>query len=215
MAYFNSPCTRAMLMQTDAAPMPRYIQSTYQTDYISPMVRRREKALQAMAGMPPDYLDENAGKRILPTTFKEVYQNTVSASIGDRLELQFSDDTPQWKKINRAAAAAHWLRPLDERRRFVETMKTSGIGGGGGSGGGGGGGGGEGMGDGGDGGGEYETNGCGAPVMMDGGFMPGDRDISDGGNIGGVVDGVITEIPDENFANGCACGQYVDTSLCQ
>lgn len=194
MAHFNSPCMKAMLIQSDSAPMPKYIQSTYQTDYISPMVRRREKALQAIAAMPPDYLDENAGKRILPTTFKEVYENCVSASIGDRLELQFTDDTPEWKRVNREAAAAHWIRPLEERRRFVETRKSNGRGSGGG---------------------EQMSSGDGENECgMNGsdGVMFGEQCMIGGqqGDICGVVDGYVTEIPDNSYPTGCegAAGAY-------
>lgn len=181
---------KAMLIQSDTAPMPKYIQSTYQSDYISPIVRRREKALQAIAAMPPDYLDENAGKRILPTTFTEVYQNCVSASIGDRLELQFMDDTPEWKRQNRAAAAAYWIRPLEERRLFVETSRVKGSGNGGGGGG--------------------QANGgkTGSSENADGtqeigGFLPGDQYVGGEGDVCGVIDSYITEIPDSNFPNGC------------
>lgn len=85
---------------------------------------------------PPDYLPLEAASRLLPTTFKQVYHNCVSASIGDRLELQFTDDTPQWKRNNRAAAAAWWIRPLEERRQFGEKGSNGGNGDGGGGGGG-------------------------------------------------------------------------------
>lgn len=194
MAYFSVPCSKAMLIQSETAPMPKLVLSTYQTDYVSPADRRREQALLAIAAMPPDYLDESAGKRILPTTFKEVYQNCVSASIGDRLELQFNDDTPEWKKQNRKAAAEHWLRPLEERRRFAETRKSNGRGGGdaGGSGGGGGVGGS---------GGEMGETGCG----MDGsdGLMYESATPGDQGEICGVVDGYIMDIPDNSLPNGC------------
>lgn len=162
---------KAILLQNETAPMPKYIQSTYQTDFVSPMVRRRIKALQAIATMPPDYLDENAGKRILPTTFKEVYHNCVSASIGDRLELQFTDDTPEWKRQNRHAAALHWIRPLEERRKFIETRKSNGRG---------------------------ESSG-GNGLISDGkvedGIMYGNQDITNGGDVCGLVNVYVTESP--------------------
>lgn len=195
MAHFNSPCMKAMLIKADSAPMPQLIQSTYQTDYISPMVRYREKALQAIAAMPPDYLDEDAGKRILPTTLKQFYHNCVSASIGDRLELQFTDDTPDWKRKNRAAAAANWIRPLSERRRFVETKQSNGRGGGNGGGGSSSGHGGNGRSFGGDG------NGMEGMDV----FLPGDQYIGEEGDIGGVVNGYITEITDDSFPQEGAC----------
>lgn len=102
--------------------MPTLVLSTYLDDYISPAVRHAQHARRLHALKPPDFLPIDAGRRLLPTTFKQVYQNCVSASIGDRLELQFTDDTPQWKRTSRAASAAWWIRPLEERRQFIETQ---------------------------------------------------------------------------------------------
>lgn len=118
--------------------MPTLKLSTYMADYVLPQLQRSRRGQADVK--PIDCLSEAAGRRLLPTTFDDFYKNCVSASIGDRLELQFTDDTPQWKRDGRAAAAVSWVRPLDERREFVRTKMQSGRGdrsGGGGGGGGG------------------------------------------------------------------------------
>lgn len=70
--------------------------------------------------LPPDYLSEETGRRILPTTFEDMYKNCISASIGDKLELKFQDDTPLWKKRGREAILRNFLHPLPDRRKFVQ-----------------------------------------------------------------------------------------------
>lgn len=122
MAYFESPCQRSVLKKGDAAAMPTLIRSTMADDYISPHERQLQRIRELVLSMPPEYLPEAAGRRLLPTTFRDVHRHCVSASIGELLELEFQDDTPQWKYDNRAAGAVHWLRPLAERRKFIESQ---------------------------------------------------------------------------------------------
>lgn len=124
MAYFQSPCQKSVLQKPDATPMPTLILSVFLEDYISPAERRALSSKKLVAASkPPDYLPEDTGKRVLPTSFQDIYRNCVSASIGELLELEFQDDTPQWKYQNRAAAAIHWLKPLSDRRKFVQTQQ--------------------------------------------------------------------------------------------
>lgn len=124
MAYFQSPCQKSVLVKPDAASMPTIILSIYLEDYISPAIRKAmaSKILVAKS-KPPDYLPVDAGKRILPTSFRDLYRNCVSASIGELLELEFQDDTPKWKYDNRNAAAINWLQPLSDRRNFIKTQQ--------------------------------------------------------------------------------------------
>lgn len=123
MAYFESPCQRSVLIKGDAAAMPTLVTSTMADDYISPHKRHLQHMRELVRSMPPEYLSEAAGRRLLPTTFRDVHRHCVSASIGELLELEFQDDTPQWKYLNRAAAAVHWIRPLEERRKFIVSQE--------------------------------------------------------------------------------------------
>lgn len=111
MAHFASPCQRSVLGRTDAAPMPLLVESTYMADYISPQLRLL-RTLQA--ARPPASMTETCGRRVLQSA-------TVQG--GESLALQFIDDTPLWKRRNRAAAAVWWLRPLAERRKFNLTLE--------------------------------------------------------------------------------------------
>lgn len=120
MATFTSPCNAAALAKAGAAEMPQVTVGIYLSDYINPAVRHaREVHKITIATRPPDYMPEPTAKRLLPTTFNDIYRTSVSVSIGEKLELEMQDDTPEWKKQMRAEAAVNWLRPLAERRDFI------------------------------------------------------------------------------------------------
>ena len=123
MATFTSPCQNSVLSKGDAAPMPTLIKSTYLIDYISAEERRILNSKRRHATKALDSLSEAAGKRVFPTTFDNIYRSCISAAIGETLELEFQEDTPDWKIENRNAAAKNWIRPLAERREFVATQK--------------------------------------------------------------------------------------------
>lgn len=118
MATFTSPCTKEMLSKMDTAPMPVLITSTYQSDYISPKDRRKLKTTDLPAVLP-----ENAGTRLMPTLYEDFYRNCISASIGEKLHLQFQDDTPEWKLKCRIAADRNWLHPICERENYMKTQQ--------------------------------------------------------------------------------------------
>lgn len=109
MAHFSSPCQSSVLLKTDAAPMPELTLSIYQTSYVSPQLQRSRCITR-----PPVLMTEQAGMRLLPYTI---------AQKSSGFALQFIDDTPPWKRLNRAAAAVWWKRPLAERREFARTLE--------------------------------------------------------------------------------------------
>ena len=139
MSQFITKCQKTVLNKKDVGTTPPVIKSTYQTDYTNPKIKIRDelkvcpiiiiyiqlkklknKKINAFktlvdAALPPDYLDVDSGKRILPVTFHDVFRNCISASIGERLELKFTDDTPDWKYSGRDAASKHWLDDSSSR----------------------------------------------------------------------------------------------------
>lgn len=120
MATFTSPCNAAALAKKDAASMPELTVGIYLTDYISPALRHSQAMHKlTMDTRPKDFMPEASAMRILPSSFDDFYLNSVSVSIGDKLELEMQDDTPAWKRKMRAEAAVSWKRPLAERRDFI------------------------------------------------------------------------------------------------
>lgn len=118
---FRNPCEQNVFLKTDKAPaLPTPALSTYMAEYISPSHQRLLAPKEI--GKPPDPVPETSGKRILPTTFHDVYRNCMSASIGEQ-GLSFQDDTPKWKLDNCAAAKTNWVHPLSDRRKFIETQE--------------------------------------------------------------------------------------------
>lgn len=111
MATFTSPCQRGILNKNDAAPMPILIQSTYQMDFAPPKITIKNLVKKEIEeALPIDSLPAASGKRLLPMNFQDFYSNCVTASIGEKLELKITDDTPDWKKEQRAAAARKWIQ---------------------------------------------------------------------------------------------------------
>lgn len=108
----------------NVAPMPILIKSTYQQDYVPPKHRIKYILKELVEkSLPVDYLPVDSGKRILPTTYRDIYRNSISASISEMLDLKFLDDTPQWKLDKRKPIDRNWLHPLDERKDFIKTQE--------------------------------------------------------------------------------------------
>lgn len=59
----------------------------------------------------------------MPTKYTDFYENCISASIGEKLDMKFQDDTPEWKYKCRAATDRNWLHPISDRRNFIATQK--------------------------------------------------------------------------------------------
>lgn len=119
MATFTSPCTKEMLLKLDSAPMPTPVKSTYQTDYISLKDRQKLK----ISDIPQTPLPKSSGYRLMPTKYTDFYEYCISASIGEKLDMKFQDDTPKWKYGCRDARKRNWLHPISDRRNFIETQQ--------------------------------------------------------------------------------------------
>lgn len=141
MAYFNSPCKKNPPYPIDIAPVPTPPISTYTTDYIRPMDRIRQRNAKALANQPSaaavqqyDMGDEDEQQQLwqqyqwqeqLHQQPQQQHAIAESREVGWRRD--FKTSMHPWKRENRAAAAAWWIRPLDERRKFVETLRGKGT----------------------------------------------------------------------------------------